>query len=87
MSPGKENTDDANLILICKKEYCTDLKNYRAVSLLSHLYKVITNIPTNRIKNQLEKNRRKRFETVFSSADRIYTLHQILKTKKFNSSL
>ena len=34
-------------------------KYYRSISLLSHLYKVITNILTNRIKNQFKKEQKK----------------------------
>ena len=35
-------------------------KYYRSISHLSHVYKVITNIPTNRIKNQLKERTEER---------------------------
>ena len=83
-----QDWNNTNTILIHKKGDRTDLKNYRPISLLSHLYKLFTKILTNRLKNKLEKTEGREqasFEKGYSTIDHIHTLNQILeKTKESN---
>lgn len=46
--------DRAVIIILHKKGNITDLKNYRPISLLSHVYKLFTRIVTKRITNKLD---------------------------------
>ena len=64
--------NNANTILLYKKGDRTDLKNYRPISLLSHLYKLFTKILTNRLKTKLEKvedGEQAGFKTGFSTIE------------------
>ena len=64
MAQGKESTEKNNTMQTsysyAKKILHRFEKYYRSISLLSHLYKVITNILTNRIKNQFKKRTEER---------------------------
>ena len=50
-----QDWNNANSILIHKEGDCNDLKTYRPMSPLSHLYIFFAKILINRIKNKLEK--------------------------------
>lgn len=69
----------ANIILIHKKGDKEDLKNYRPISLLPTLYKLLTKILSNRLKRKFDENQPKEqagFRGGYSTMDHI----QVVKT-------
>jgi len=72
---------NALVILIYKTGDVTDLKNYRPISLLSHLYKLFTKILTKQVNYQLDGKQEKDqagFHSGRSTTDHIHTLNQLL---------
>jgi len=73
---------NALIILVYKKGGPTELKNYRPISILSHLYKLFTKILTKRINKQLDERQDKDqagFRTGRSTTDHIHTLNPMLE--------
>ena len=75
---------EAKIILLYKKGDKTDIKNYRPISLLSHVYKIFTRILQTRIKEILDENQ-PREQAGFRSA---YALNQVIeKANEYNLEL
>ncbi|EYC33734.1 hypothetical protein Y032_0002g955 [Ancylostoma ceylanicum] len=83
----------ANTILLYKNGNPTDVTNYRPISLLSTLYKVLMKILTRRLRNTIDKGsilppEQAGFRRNFSSVDHIHALNVIAeKCYEFNIQL
>ena len=82
---------EAKVILLFKKGDKTDIKNYRPISLLSHVYKIFTRIIQNRIKGLLDENQPREqagFRSEFSTTDHLHALNQAIeKANEYNLKL
>ncbi len=73
---------EAKIILLFKKGDKADVKNYRPISLLSHLYKIFTKIIQNRIKDALDSNQPREqagFRAGFSTTDHLHAINQLIE--------
>ncbi|KAL0810833.1 hypothetical protein ABMA28_010143 [Loxostege sticticalis] len=81
----------ANVILLFKKGNRADLNNYRPISLLSQLYKLLTKILTIRLTSKLDFYQPKEqagFRSGYSTMDHILTLRIVIeKTTEYNMPL
>ena len=81
----------AIVMLLHKKGDQKDLANYRPISLLSALYKLLTKIITNRISRQLDENQPREqagFRSGYSTMDHLQAMHQLIeKTSEYNMQL
>lgn len=79
------------VVLFFKKGDNTLLKNYRPISLLSHVYKLFSRVITNRLASRLDDFQPREqagFRKGFSTVDHIHTLRQIIqKTEEYNRPL
>ena len=86
-----ESWKNANIILIHKKGDMKDLKNYRPISLLSVVYKVLTKVIANRISATLDfsqPNEQAGFRKGYSTMDHIHTINQVIeKCAEYNQPL
>ena len=66
-----------------------DLKNYRPICLLSNIYKVLTKIPTKRLKKTLDQTREQAgFRSGYSTTDHIHVVNQLKeKCREYNIPL
>ncbi|NNK28772.1 MAG: reverse transcriptase family protein, partial [Flavobacteriaceae bacterium] len=82
---------DSELILIYKKGDKKDLKNYRPISLLSHVYKILMKIITRRIEKKIEEAQTRDqagFRKSYSTIDHIHVLNQVKeKCRDYNLPL
>ena len=68
----------STLFIIHKKGDNKDLKNYQPISLLSHVYKIFTNILTRRIEKKIDEalsSEQVGFHSNHSTIDHIHTVN------------
>ena len=79
------------VVLFFKKGDNTLLKNYRPISLLSHVYKLFSRVITNRLERRLDDfqpSEQASFRKGYSTIDHIHTLRQVIqKTEEYNLPL
>lgn len=82
--------NNASVVLIYKKGNKTDLKNYRPISLLTHLYKILTKV-LNRLTNKLDfyqPPEQAGFRKSFSTMDHLQTIRSLIeKTTEYNMTI
>ena len=82
---------EAKIIILFKKGDRKDIKNYRPISLLSHLYKLFTRVLQKRMERILDSNQPREqagFRKGFSTTDHLQTINQIIeKCNEFNIPL
>lgn len=82
---------NSEVILIFKKGDNTNIENYRPISILSHLYKLLTKIITNRITNKLDFYQpveQAGFRKHFSTTDHLHTIRTLIeKCTEYNVPL
>ncbi len=72
----------ANITILFIKGDAKGLKNYRPISLLSHVYKLFTKVITNRLTTTLNENQPQEqggFRAGFSTIDHMHTLNAVFK--------
>ena len=77
--------NESKVIILFKKGDMKDIKNYRPISLLPHMYKVFTRIILARVEKQLDENQPREqagFRAGFRTSDHLQTLSQVIKRKK-----
>jgi hypothetical protein len=81
----------SDVVLFFKKGDKTLLKNYRPISLLSHIYKLFSRVITNRLARRFDDFQppeQAGFRKGFSTIDHIHTLRQVIqKTEEYNLPL
>lgn len=93
LDEGKISKDwhNAEVILIFKKGDNTDIENYRPISLLCHLHKLLMRIITNRITpkfDQYQPVEQAGFRKGYSTLDQLQTLKLLLeKVNEYNIEL
>ena len=82
---------NADVVVIYKKGCSKNIKNYRPISLLSHLYKVFTRVLQRRIKQTLEWNQPREqagFRKGYSTIDHLHSINQLIeKYTEYNKTL
>jgi hypothetical protein len=80
--------NDAEIKILFKKGDCTDIGNYRPISLLSVLYKLLTSILTTRLNNKFELYQPKEqagFRKGYSTTDHLQVIHSLIeKSAEYN---
>ncbi|XP_050306271.1 uncharacterized protein LOC126743285 [Anthonomus grandis grandis] len=83
-----ESWQNAEVVLIFKIGDNTNIANYRPISLLSHLYKLLTKVLTNRLTNKLDFYQpveQAGFRKKFSTNDRLQTVRTLIeKCSEYN---
>ena len=86
-----EDWKTGTVILLHKKGDRSNLKNYRPITLLPHLYKLFTKTVCNRITKTLDENQgveQAGFRKNFSTIDHIHTVRQIIeKSNEYSKPL
>ncbi|CAB3240548.1 unnamed protein product [Arctia plantaginis] len=79
------------VVLVFKKGDKTRLKNFRPISLLSHVYKLFSRVITNRLAQRLDEFQppeQAGFRSGYGTIDHIHTVRQIIqKTEEYNQPL
>ena len=79
------------MVLFFKKGDNARLKNYRPISLLSHVYKLFSRVITNRLARRFDDFQppeQAGFRKGYSTVDHIHTLRQVIqKTEEYNLPL
>ena len=82
---------EAKVILLFKKGDKNEVKNYRPISLLSHMYKIFIRVLNNRIERVLDENQTREqagFRKGYSTMDHMQAINQIIeKTNEYNLPL
>ena len=76
---------ESKTVLLFKKGDREELKNYRPICLLSHIYKVFTKIITTRLTSLLDEHQPREqagFRKGYSTRDHIFTLTQLLERSR-----
>lgn len=83
--------NDAEVKILFKKGDCTDIENYRPISLLSVLYKLLTSIITKRLTNKLDGYQpveQAGFRKGFGCNDHLQVIHGLIeKSAEYNIPL
>ena len=77
--------NESKVIILFKKGDTKDIKNYRPISLLPHMYKVFTRIILARMQRELDENQPREqagFRAGFRTSDHLHTLSQIIEKAK-----
>lgn len=86
-----EDWRNAEIVLIHKKGSKKDIKNYRPISLLSHMYKVFTRIIQRRIQRIMDENQPREqagFRKGYSTIDHIHSINQLIeKSNEYNKNV
>ncbi|XP_063635113.1 uncharacterized protein LOC134805838 [Cydia splendana] len=86
-----ETWNRGEVVLFFKKGDNNLLKNYRPITLLSHVYKLFSRVITNRLEHRLDDFRppeQAGFRKGYSTIDHIHTLRQVIqKTEEYNLPL
>ena len=79
------------MIILHKKGDMRDIKNYRPISLLSHMYKLFTRILPKKMVRALDENQPREqsgFRKGYSTVDHLQTISQLIKKcNEFKRSL
>ena len=82
---------EAKIIIIHKKGDRKDIKNYRPISLLSHMYKLFTRVLQRRMENILDANQPREqagFRKGYATTDHLQSINQLIeKSNEFNRKL
>lgn len=82
---------NAEVILLFKKGDIANMENYRPISLLSHLYKLLTKIITNRLTRKFDFYQpveQAGFRKGFGTTDHLQTIHNLIeKSAEYNIPL
>lgn len=82
---------DAEVTILYKKGNATDLENYRPISLLSTMYKLLSKIITSRLNNKFDLYQpveQAGFRRGFSTQDHLQTVHSLIeKAAEYNIEL
>lgn len=82
---------NANVIIIPKKEDISKIENYRPISLLSHMYKLLTKIIVNRLTTKLDfyqPPEQAGFRRGFGTSDHLQSLRSLIeKSAEYNIPL
>ncbi len=82
---------EAKVILLHKKGDKADIRNYRPISLLSHLYKLFTRVIQNRVSCELDNQQPREqagFRRGYSTMDHLHAINQLIeKTNEYQLNL
>ena len=82
---------EAKVIILHKKGDMRDIKNYRPISLLSHMYKLFTRVLQKRMEIILDANQPREqagFRKGFATTDHLHSINQVIeKSNEFNLPL
>ena len=82
---------EAKMIILHKRGDMRDIKNYRPISLLSHMYKLFTQTLQKRMEKVLDENQPREqagLRNGYSTADHLQTINQLIeKCNEFNRPL
>ena len=82
---------EAKIVILFKKGDPKDIKNYRPISLLAHIYKISTRLLQTRTERTLDENEPRDqagFQNGYSTADYLQALNQIIeKSNEYNLPL
>ena len=82
---------EAKMIILHKKGDRRDIKNYRPISLLSHMYKLFTRVLQKRMEHTLDTNQPREqagFRKGYSTTDHLQSINQVIeKCNEFNLPL
>ena len=81
---------EAKVIILHKKGDMRDIKNYRPISLLSHMYKLFTRVLQKRMETILDANQPREqagFRKGFATTDHLHSINQVIEKAMNSTSL